>query len=691
MLRRSPSGAVGRVQQCELLLDRLATRRSAPTRRSRATRFDAGAGRRARCCRPPAPRGRRAPDPAAAHGRCLAVADARAPAAPPALQRGHRALCAVFLGEADDARSGRRSTAMAMVSCGSPTSAATNTAATISTTIMKSANWAASIAARSSAAARGSRSDRGRGRGPPPHRDRGRPRGRRRGACRRRRGRARARAGPARPSQPWRRRRARAGRLRIDSPWRWAGNGRQPRAAPKGRARSPRATARVGHRRGGRRGCPFPIVRAGRRRNKRARGPGGMSSAARNAGAAVPAHRRRGRIAHRIAQPARRGRQPGPAPAAADPESGTDDQAQDHAFRHAVAARRGAAGPRHRRARDADLPDGVVRVSRQRPRRRAVQHGARGPRLLADLQPDLRGARGADRRARGRRRRDRGGERAGGAAPRDRDADGRRARTSSRRARSTAARTTCSTTRCRASASTTTFVDPRDLDAWRAAIRPETRLLFGETLGNPGLDVLDIPRVADLAHEHGLPLLVDSTFTTPSLIAAVRAGRRPRLPLGDQVPVRARRRHRRPRRRLGAVRLGRRPAARGQVPDADRALRGLPRHGVRRGVDDRGVPAARAARGHPRLRRVHGAVHRVPDPAGHRDAAAADGAPRREHAQDRRLPGRAPLVASVGYPELPGHPDHALAQRLLPRRLRRGVQLRPRRARARRAGGSSRR
>jgi O-acetylhomoserine (thiol)-lyase len=41
---------------------------------------------------------------------------------------------------------------------------------------------------------------------------------------------------------------------------------------------------------------------------------------------------------------------------------------------------------------------------------------------------------------------------------------------------------------------TTTFVDPRDLDAWRAAIRPETRLLFGETLGNPGLDVLDIPR-----------------------------------------------------------------------------------------------------------------------------------------------------------------------------------------------------
>ncbi len=64
----------------------------------------------------------------------------------------------------------------------------------------------------------------------------------------------------------------------------------------------------------------------------------------------------------------------------------------------------------------------------------------------------------------------------------------------------------------------TTFVDPRDLDAWRGAIRPETRVLFGETLGNPGLDVLDIPRVGALAHEHHLPLMVDATFTTPYLM-----------------------------------------------------------------------------------------------------------------------------------------------------------------------------
>ncbi len=64
----------------------------------------------------------------------------------------------------------------------------------------------------------------------------------------------------------------------------------------------------------------------------------------------------------------------------------------------------------------------------------------------------------------------------------------------------------------------TTFVDPGSPDAWRAALRPNTRLLFGETLGNPGLDVLNIPVVAEIAHGHGVPLLVDSTFTTPWLI-----------------------------------------------------------------------------------------------------------------------------------------------------------------------------
>jgi O-acetylhomoserine (thiol)-lyase len=64
----------------------------------------------------------------------------------------------------------------------------------------------------------------------------------------------------------------------------------------------------------------------------------------------------------------------------------------------------------------------------------------------------------------------------------------------------------------------TTFVPPRDVDAIRKAIRPDTRLIFGEVLGNPGLDVLNVPTVAAIAHEAGLPLLVDSTFTTPYLM-----------------------------------------------------------------------------------------------------------------------------------------------------------------------------
>ena len=72
--------------------------------------------------------------------------------------------------------------------------------------------------------------------------------------------------------------------------------------------------------------------------------------------------------------------------------------------------------------------------------------------------------------------------------------------------------------------SQTTFVNPRDPDQWRAAIRPETRLLFAETLGNPGLDVLDIPTVSAIAHSQGLPLLVDSTFTTPWLLRPFEHG-----------------------------------------------------------------------------------------------------------------------------------------------------------------------
>src|SRR6202166_886831 len=59
---------------------------------------------------------------------------------------------------------------------------------------------------------------------------------------------------------------------------------------------------------------------------------------------------------------------------------------------------------------------------------------------------------------------------------------------------------------------TTTFVEPRDLDGFRAAIGDRTRLVVAETIGNPGLEVLDIPKVAEIAHQAGVPLLIDNTF-----------------------------------------------------------------------------------------------------------------------------------------------------------------------------------
>ncbi|MBF6630787.1 MAG: O-acetylhomoserine aminocarboxypropyltransferase [Comamonas sp.] len=70
----------------------------------------------------------------------------------------------------------------------------------------------------------------------------------------------------------------------------------------------------------------------------------------------------------------------------------------------------------------------------------------------------------------------------------------------------------------------TTFVKPGDIDGWKAAVRPNTKLFFGETVGNPGLDVLDIPTVSAIAHEAGVPLLVDSTLTSPWLMQPLKHG-----------------------------------------------------------------------------------------------------------------------------------------------------------------------
>ena len=69
-----------------------------------------------------------------------------------------------------------------------------------------------------------------------------------------------------------------------------------------------------------------------------------------------------------------------------------------------------------------------------------------------------------------------------------------------------------------------TWVDPDDLSAWKGAVRNNTKAFFGETIGNPGGNVLDITGVAAVAHEHGLPLLVDNTFATPYLCRPLEWG-----------------------------------------------------------------------------------------------------------------------------------------------------------------------
>ena len=71
---------------------------------------------------------------------------------------------------------------------------------------------------------------------------------------------------------------------------------------------------------------------------------------------------------------------------------------------------------------------------------------------------------------------------------------------------------------------TTSFVDPRDPAAFKAAIRPKTRLIFGETLGNPGLEVMDIPAIAEIAHAARIPLMIDNTFATPHLCQPLTMG-----------------------------------------------------------------------------------------------------------------------------------------------------------------------
>jgi O-acetylhomoserine (thiol)-lyase len=209
----------------------------------------------------------------------------------------------------------------------------------------------------------------------------------------------------------------------------------------------------------------------------------------------------------------------------------------------------------------------------------------------------------------------------------------------------------------------TSFVNPRDLDAWRAAIRPGTRLLFGETLGNPGLDVLDIPRVAALAHEHGIPLLVDSTFTTPFLMQPFALGadfvyHSATKFLGGHGTT------------IGGVLVdgGNFDFERsGRFPEMTEPYEGF--HGTVFAEESTVAPFLLRAR-REGLRDFGACMH---PQAAWQLLQGIETLPLRmaRHVENTRriveFLVAHPLVASVAYPELPGHPDHTLAQVLLPR------------------------
>ena len=209
----------------------------------------------------------------------------------------------------------------------------------------------------------------------------------------------------------------------------------------------------------------------------------------------------------------------------------------------------------------------------------------------------------------------------------------------------------------------TTFVDPRNIDAWREAIRPNTRLLFSETLGNPGLDVLDVERVAAIAHAARLPLLVDSTFTTPYLLRPFDHGAdliyhsATKFIGGHGVAI-------------GGLLVDGGTfdwEASGRFPELTEPYAGF--HGM--DFAEESTVGAFLLRARREGLRDFGACMSPATAFQLLQGLETLGMRMQRHIENTRkvvafLAGHAG-VAAVAYPELPSHPDHALAARLLPR------------------------
>ncbi|MEZ5167325.1 MAG: PLP-dependent transferase [Acidimicrobiales bacterium] len=205
---------------------------------------------------------------------------------------------------------------------------------------------------------------------------------------------------------------------------------------------------------------------------------------------------------------------------------------------------------------------------------------------------------------------------------------------------------------------TCTFVEDPDDDAeWQAAVQDNTKAFYCESIGNPKNNVVDIRKVADIAHANNVPLIVDNTVATPFLIRPIRARRRHRRALRHQVHRRPRHRDRRGDRRRRHLRLRRI----GQTPHVHRARPQLPRPS-RTGPHSARAPTS-SRPGVQLLRDIGGdlAVPRVPAPAG-LETLSLRMEPLRQRTEGGRVP-RCPRPGPSRSPTagLPSSPWHATA------------------------------
>ncbi len=221
-----------------------------------------------------------------------------------------------------------------------------------------------------------------------------------------------------------------------------------------------------------------------------------------------------------------------------------------------------------------------------------------------------------------------------------------------------------------------TFVDQDDADAWTAAVRPTTRALFAESITNPNAQVLDIRAVARVAHDAGVPLVIDHTVATPYLQRVKDFG-------ADIVVHSATKYLGGHGTSLGGVIVdlgtfdftrGARPLAAAHRAVPPRAGR-QPRRPIRR--DRVAVHRARQDEVRARPRPFAAGVQRVPAAAGPRDARPADRAPQRERTRGRDASSKStPRVARVNHPGLASSPWHDARARVPAARRGSGLLVR---------------